>query len=169
MIARVARSIRKRASRLIGVPVRPEELLRRRTIARSYLRGDGLEIEALHNPLIVPPAARVRYVDRMGVADLRREYPELSGKPLVDVDILDDGETLASIGDGTQDFVIANHFIEHCENPIGAVRNLLRALKGGGVLSLAISSEEHTSELQSLTNLVCRLLLEKKKIDTDGA
>src|SRR5438093_7929177 len=26
-------------------------------------------------------------------------------------------------------------------------------------------SEEHTSELQSLTNLVCRLLLEKKKHD----
>src|SRR5262249_59984452 len=30
------------------------------------------------------------------------------------------------------------------------------------VLSMA-RSEEHTSELQSLTNLVCRLLLEKKK------
>src|SRR5438093_9549877 len=29
-----------------------------------------------------------------------------------------------------------------------------------------IKSEEHTSELQSLTNLVCRLLLEKKKIQT---
>ena len=28
---------------------------------------------------------------------------------------------------------------------------------------LASRSEEHTSELQSLTNLVCRLLLEKKK------
>src|SRR5262249_59667672 len=28
-------------------------------------------------------------------------------------------------------------------------------------------SEEHTSELQSLTNLVCRLLLEKKKSTTD--
>src|SRR5262249_56445807 len=27
-------------------------------------------------------------------------------------------------------------------------------------------SEEHTSELQSLTNLVCRLLLEKKNIQT---
>src|SRR5258706_1908208 len=27
-------------------------------------------------------------------------------------------------------------------------------------------SEEHTSELQSLTNLVCRLLLEKKKEET---
>src|SRR5437016_10621799 len=28
-------------------------------------------------------------------------------------------------------------------------------------------SEEHTSELQSLTNLVCRLLLEKKKQNQD--
>ena len=27
----------------------------------------------------------------------------------------------------------------------------------------AVRSEEHTSELQSLVNLVCRLLLEKKK------
>src|SRR5258706_11887421 len=29
-------------------------------------------------------------------------------------------------------------------------------------------SEEHTSELQSLTNLVCRLLLEKKKHQLHG-
>src|SRR5262249_46079034 len=29
----------------------------------------------------------------------------------------------------------------------------------------ALRSEEHTSELQSLTNIVCRLLLEKKKIE----
>src|SRR5262245_63942566 len=28
-------------------------------------------------------------------------------------------------------------------------------------------SEEHTSELQSLRHLVCRLLLEKKNVDTD--
>src|SRR5262249_61815265 len=33
----------------------------------------------------------------------------------------------------------------------------------GDRLSAARRSEEHTSELQSLTNLVCRLLLEKKK------
>src|SRR5256886_13464350 len=30
-------------------------------------------------------------------------------------------------------------------------------------------SEEHTSELQSQSNLVCRLLLEKKKLATHGA
>src|SRR5438093_9093559 len=34
----------------------------------------------------------------------------------------------------------------------------------GSPLALPTRSEEHTSELQSLTNLVCRLLLEKKKI-----
>src|SRR5260370_20075030 len=36
---------------------------------------------------------------------------------------------------------------------------------GGGVqaLQLELRSEEHTSELQSHLNLVCRLLLEKKK------
>src|SRR2546430_6024329 len=33
----------------------------------------------------------------------------------------------------------------------------------GHVWALATRSEEHTSELQSQSNLVCRLLLEKKK------
>src|SRR2546427_2413968 len=32
-----------------------------------------------------------------------------------------------------------------------------------GTVSAGIRSEEHTSELQSQSNLVCRLLLEKKK------
>src|SRR5258706_5050209 len=41
-------------------------------------------------------------------------------------------------------------------------RPLCQALAFIGKLS---RSEEHTSELQSLTNLVCRLLLEKKKSD----
>src|SRR5437016_11179698 len=34
-------------------------------------------------------------------------------------------------------------------------------------LQIDLRSEEHTSELQSLTNLVCRLLLEKKKKKID--
>src|SRR5438045_4355152 len=36
-------------------------------------------------------------------------------------------------------------------------------------LALGGRSEEHTSELQSLRHLVCRLLLEKKKITTSTA
>src|SRR2546430_9912010 len=39
----------------------------------------------------------------------------------------------------------------------------LRGLGGAPALGLEQRSEEHTSELQSQSNLVCRLLLEKKK------
>src|SRR5438046_7374429 len=45
-------------------------------------------------------------------------------------------------------------FGDEVQHPIGLFRRKLGDLR----------SEEHTSELQSLTNLVCRLLLEKKKI-----
>src|SRR2546430_7307330 len=37
------------------------------------------------------------------------------------------------------------------------------AVSGVGVDAVGERSEEHTSELQSQSNLVCRLLLEKKK------
>src|SRR5258706_2168287 len=39
----------------------------------------------------------------------------------------------------------------------------------GNLNWMAARSEEHTSELQSLTNLVCRLLLEKKKYDAPAS
>src|SRR2546430_11597552 len=45
--------------------------------------------------------------------------------------------------------------------PIGAV--LDRKAQDTSGLRAPIRSEEHTSELQSQSNLVCRLLLEKKK------
>src|SRR5256885_8407232 len=41
-----------------------------------------------------------------------------------------------------------------------------RVLRNGATLLYATRSEEHTSELQSPCNLVCRLLLEKKKDTT---
>src|SRR5688572_31668222 len=51
---------------------------------------------------------------------------------------------------------LARHFAAHGDRPSGAM---------GGVNHIADDgrSEEHTSELQSQSNLVCRLLLEKKK------
>jgi SAM-dependent methyltransferase len=63
---------------------------------------------------------------------------------LVEPDILDDGETLGQVGDSSQDFVIANHFIEHCENPINAIENFLRVLRPGGMLFMAIPDKTRT-------------------------
>ena len=126
----------------------PDSLHRtRESIAATYLRGDGVEIGALHQPLRVPKVARVKYVDRMTVSDLRRQYPELAASPLVHTDIIDDGERLATVADGTQDFVIANHFIEHCQNPVLTLQNLFRVLKAGGVVYLAVPDKRFTFDV----------------------
>src|SRR5688572_31476276 len=45
---------------------------------------------------------------------------------------------------------------------LGALRPIERELALGDAVG-PVRSEEHTSELQSQSNLVCRLLLEKKK------
>ena len=121
--------------------------LSREFVADTFIRGQGIEIGALHMPLGVPRSAKVKYVDRFSVADLRRHYPELNDKKLVNVDIIADGERLETVPDSTQDFVIANHFIEHCQNPIGALMNMFRVLKPGGVLYLAIPDKRNSFDV----------------------
>src|SRR5262245_65521293 len=52
-------------------------------------------------------------------------------------------------------------FRSPARGPVRRGRDLLR--DAGGAPRVRGRSEEHTSELQSLRHLVCRLLLEKKK------
>src|SRR2546425_8289392 len=52
-----------------------------------------------------------------------------------------------------------------CGDSLKLLGNLAGSVTTSGPSSLPIRSEEHTSELQSLAYLVCRLLLEKKKKD----
>jgi SAM-dependent methyltransferase len=107
-------------------------------LAARVIAGSGIEIGALHNPFPVPEAARVSYVDRFDTAGLREEYPELADQQLVEVDVVDDGEKLTKFGDASLDFVIASHFLEHCEDPVGTLKAHLRVLRCGGVLLLAV-------------------------------
>ena len=130
----------------------------RKTIADVYLHGDGIEIGALHQPLAVPETARVRFVDRMAVPDLRRQYEELASLPLVDIDIIDNGEALTTLGNDTQDFVIANHFLEHCQNPIRTIQNHFRVLKPGGVLYLAVPDKRFTFDIDRPSTTIEHLL-----------
>jgi SAM-dependent methyltransferase len=116
-------------------------------IAEKYLKGDGIEIGALNSPLKVPHAASVKYVDRMTTPDLRKQYPELNDLKLVDADIIADGERLDGVRDSTQDFVIANHFIEHCQNPLLALSNMFRVLKEDGLLYLAAPDKRFTFDV----------------------
>jgi predicted SAM-dependent methyltransferase len=120
------------------------QYLGRLTIADRHLRGEGLEIGALQDPLPVRKGIKVRYVDIADTAGLRRMYPRKAGRHLVHVDVVDDGERLATVADRSQDFVIANHFLEHCEDPVGTLRNLLRVVRPGGVVYLSVPDKRFT-------------------------
>ena len=116
-------------------------------IASQYLFGNGIEIGALHSPLKVPANAKVSYVDRMSVSDLKKHYPKFDENKLVKVDIVDDGEFLLKIPDASVDFVIANHMIEHCENPIVTIENYLRVLKLGGIIYMAVPDKRYSFDI----------------------
>lgn len=113
----------------------------------TMLSGTGIEIGALHRPCIVPHL-KVHYVDRMTKAELLLQYPELAGLPIVEADIIDDGQKLATLPDESQDFVIANHVIEHMVSPIDALLNWGRVLKKGGRLFLAAPDKRYTFDKQ---------------------
>jgi SAM-dependent methyltransferase len=141
-VARRSGTVR-RAARRLSPEFRDTQAVRK-WIARRHLSGDGVEIGALHLPLPVPRNARVRYVDRYDRDGLRRAYPELRGFPLVEVDVVDDGERLERLDDASVDFVVANHFLEHTEDPIGTLANHRRVLRPGGRLMYAVPDKRHT-------------------------
>jgi len=132
----------RRICKRVVTPFR--QYLGRLTVADRHLVGEGLEIGALQDPLPVRRGVKVRYVDIADTEALRQLHPRKAGRHLVDVDIVDNGERLATIGDRTQDFVIANHFLEHCEDPIGTLRNLLRVVRPGGVVYLSVPDKRFT-------------------------
>lgn len=110
----------------------------RRHLAMRYLpAGVGLEIGALHSPLPLPPGTRARYLDKHAPQVLKGLRPD-AGATIVVPDFLADGFTLACVAGASQDFVIANHVLEHAADALGTVENWLRVLRPGGVLFIAV-------------------------------
>lgn len=130
----------------------------REIVADGFLNGNGIEIGALHSPLSLPPNAKVKFVDRMSKASLYEHYPELRSHNLVEVDVIDDGEYLSTFPDNSQDFVVANHFIEHSEDPIVTISNLLRVTKVHGVIYLAIPDMKKTFDRNRQQTTLAHLL-----------
>lgn len=106
-------------------------------------KGSGIEVGALHNPQLVPKNVEVKYVDRMSLEDLYKHYPEFKNRKVVNPDYIDDGETLSTVPDASQDFVIANSILEHFPNPMKALANMMRVLKPGGILFAAIPDKRY--------------------------
>ena len=98
------------------------EAATRRELASRFLTGAGLEVGALQRRLPLPDHCSVKYVDRLPLEELLAHYPELRGLPIQAPDLIDDGETLSKVASDSMDFVIANHLLEHCENPYRRLR-----------------------------------------------
>jgi SAM-dependent methyltransferase len=127
--------------------MRPHRRLERYDYSAQFVAGNGIEVGALHRPLPVSERAHVTYVDRMSRADLLKHYPEL-GEGVPEPDVVDDGERLTKFADDSQDFVIANHFIEHCEDPIGTLKSFARVIKPGGVLYLGVPDKRYNFDIE---------------------
>jgi predicted SAM-dependent methyltransferase len=117
----------------------------REALAATYLRGEGIEVGGLNAPLKVPAGVGVKYVDLVDADELQKSYP---GVEIKRPDIVANGETLDCVADESQDFVIANHFLEHCEDPIGALKNFFRVVRRGGVIFVAVPDKRFTFDVR---------------------
>jgi predicted SAM-dependent methyltransferase len=134
--------------------------LNREQLAHIYVRGEGLELGALNNPLPVSTQARVRYVDFATAKAVAEQFPRHAVKT---PDIVDDAVTLASIEDCSQDFVIACHILEHLEDPIGAIKTWFRVLKSGGVLFMSIPDRRFTFDFYRQVTPLAHLLADHEQ------
>lgn len=109
------------------------------------LDGFGLEIGAGASPFPVPPRCRVIFGDRLTYEQLCAEpYPGQRLCDLVIPDILTDFDVIENVADGSLDFLVACHVIEHTRNPIGSIAAAWRKLKPGGRLVLVVPDKKRT-------------------------
>src|SRR5690606_41071807 len=103
-------------------------------------------------PLLLSSASAATWTHTLSLHDALPIWPQ-------------DGLDGATLGDVLRDHTAMHRGVQR--DTIGYVVAL--AIESGNVICQplaqysAVRSEEHTSELQSRENLVCRLLLEKKK------
>src|SRR2546430_10961462 len=128
------------------IPLIPPGQAYRQTNLVSDIPGFG----AFQDPFLVNPwgvtltASSPFWVSNNGTSTTQLFRGDVSGSPFA----LNPNPQTITIGGGLPTGVVANTTSDFTVTPPGGV---------------AARSEEHTSELQSQSNLVCRLLLEKKK------
>lgn len=126
----------------------------RERFSSLYIQGSGIEIGALHNPLQVATTVSVKYIDYKSKAQNEKRYPELGDAYIVETNVIDNGFILASIADSSQDFIIANHVLEHAPDVHGTMLNWSKKLRRNGVLFIAVPIAEKCYDRgRLLTNL----------------
>ncbi len=127
----------------------------RTELAHRYIRGAGIEFGALDFPTAVPPGVVVTDADFQPAEKVKELF---SVEETTQPQIVSDLESMRGIGDESQDFIIANHVMEHVEDPFKALRSISRVLRPNGVAFLALPDKRATfdkgREMTTLAHLL---------------
>ena len=128
---------RSKYSQLIFYQSLNHRLPVRNWFAQKYLRGRGAEIGAQQVPTKVSNGCQVEYLDVISNEKLISRYG-LPAADLVPLTHIIDGHDLGVYDDGELDFLIANHVLEHFDDPVGGAIEWLRVIKPGGHLFITL-------------------------------
>ncbi len=131
-------------------------------LAHHFVHGQGIEIGAAQFPVILPEGVKIRYVDLFTEAEIRKAWPIYENLDIVHIDVVDNGEQLTKFKARSLDFIIANHFLEHCLDPIGTLTNMYKKLRPNGILFLAIPDKRYTFDKDRVITPYSHLLAEHK-------
>ncbi|WP_052263251.1 methyltransferase domain-containing protein [Geobacter pickeringii] len=116
---------------------------RESAIAHAYCHGKGLEIGgAAHNPFGLD-ALNVDMSDRLDT-EFKLEEIRICGTALP-VDVVAPGDDIP-LPDGSQDFIVSSHVLEHFPDPVKALLEWDRLLKPGGIIFAIVPHKERTMD-----------------------
>lgn len=115
----------------------------------SFLKGKGIEFGAASNPFPCSIDCEVEYADNFdhSLSDspyFKNAHYKNDNKEYVKCKFQTSMEEMVGINDGSLDFLIACHVIEHVKNPLLAIEIAWNKLKTGGKLVLLVPHRDLT-------------------------
>lgn len=116
---------------------------RESALAHKFCLGKGLEIGgAAHNPF----GLDTMNVDMIGALDSEFKFEEIKTCGIaMPVDVVAPGDNIP-LPDGSQDFIVSSHVLEHFPDPIKALLEWDRLLKPGGIIFAIVPHKERTMD-----------------------
>lgn len=135
------------------------------------LSGTGVEVGPILRLVVSKDEHDVYYADYADEETLRAEYaknPRVDTARIPKIDFVIADKYLDEVAGAERfDYIIASHVIEHVPNLIGWVASCMRALKPGGVLSLAAPNANYTFDIKrrrtEFSDLLAAYVEDRKK------
>ena len=139
-------------------------IYRQSPAAHNWCRGSGIEIgAAAHNPF----GLKTLNVDITDEGEGQLEQMRMCGQ-VARVDIVAPGDDLP-LPDGSQDFVVSSHVLEHFGDPIGALLEWDRVTRPGGAIYMIVPHKERTFDKDRERTTLAHLIADHEQgtVSTD--